>query len=158
MGDISRVFLYAKGRDMILRAAGHQAPHEACGLLFGNRAGSELIISDVTLAVNIADEPWHGFEVDHAHLFAAQRRARRGREQLLGVWHSHPGGTIEPSAADAAGVVDRNWLWLIVAQGKMGAWLPARNMAVHNGFRRLDLSTIAGVGDAAMLSGERHGH
>lgn len=112
--------LAAAARAQMLAAAARALPHEACGLLFG-AAGH---IRTATIARNIAAEPWHRFEIDPAHLFAAQRRARTGPERLLGCWHSHPGGRPCPSVLDRAGVQDLAWLWLIVAGGAVRAFRP----------------------------------
>lgn len=143
MDGFSTIYLRSGGRETMLAATARAGRHEACGLLFGTRSGAATLISDVTVAVNIATDPARRFDIDPAHLFAAQRRARAGPEALLGVWHSHPGGTATPSMADAAGVVDRGWVWLIVAGAELAAWLPDSGGATDNGFRRLALSVIA---------------
>jgi proteasome lid subunit RPN8/RPN11 len=103
---------------------------EACGLLFGT-AGT---IVEATVARNVAAEPWHRFEIDPAHLFDAHRRSRAGPHALIGCWHSHPNGNAQPSRHDRAGVADTDWLWLIVAGGRIRAWRP-----VPDGFAELVL-------------------
>lgn len=105
----------------MMAAADAAGREEACGLLFG----LEGEIREATVAANVADEPWHRFEIEPAHLFDAHRRARAGPLRLMGCWHSHPNGVGEPSARDRAGVADMDWLWLIVAAGKVSAWRPA---------------------------------
>lgn len=104
----------------MLAAARAAAPNEACGLLWG----SARQVREASVAGNVAAEPWHRFEIDPAHLFAAQRRARRGPDRLLGCWHSHPGGRAWPSRLDRAGVHDLGWLWLIVAADEVRAFRP----------------------------------
>lgn len=104
----------------IRRATVAAAPHEACGLLFGD---GDCIV-EATVARNIAAEPWRRFEIDPAHLFDAHRRARAGPLALVGCWHSHPDGSPTPSRHDADGVADRSWLWLIAAGGTIAAWQP----------------------------------
>ena len=98
-------------------AAGKQ---EACGLLFGCRGS----IREATVARNVAAEPHHRFEIDPVHLFDAYRRDRAGPDRLIGCWHSHPNGVGQPSRHDRAGVSDMEWLWLIVAAGRIYAWRP----------------------------------
>ncbi len=110
------------------------APQEACGVLFG-RVGA---IVEATAARNVAAEPRTRFEIDPAYLFDAHRRGRAGPLALIGCWHSHPIGRAVPSAADAAGVGDRGWLWLIVAGGEIAGFVPE-----GDGFRAVALVAAA---------------
>lgn len=100
-------------------AAAH--PLEACGLLLGLAGGP---IGEATLARNVADTPAHAFEIDPAHLLQWQRRARADGRRIIGCWHSHPDGRLEPSAADHAGALWPGLLWLIVGDGAMRLWRP----------------------------------
>lgn len=122
MDPISRAVLAAAAADAMLGFAAGAAPAEACGLLFGDKAGMR--IAEATLARNVAPTPDIRFEIDPQALFAAHRRDRAGPGRLLGVWHSHPDGTPAPSRHDAAGITERDWLWLIAAGGRITAWLP----------------------------------
>jgi proteasome lid subunit RPN8/RPN11 len=115
-------------RAAMLAGAAAAHPNEACGLLFGEAR----LVAEASVAPNVADAPSHQFEIDPAHLFEAHRRARAGGPAIIGCWHSHPDGNLRPSARDAAGVTDRNWLWLIVAGGTVAIWRPD-----GTGFRRL---------------------
>lgn len=155
MTIVSRVLLRSEARETIIMAT-RATQVEACGLLFGNREGDSALISDATVAANVAEDPRRHFEVDPAHLFAAARRHRAGPERLLGVWHSHPDGNARPSTRDAAGVTDREWIWLIATIGELAAWLPD-----GDGFRRLPLAPagdmVAGSDEAAMVPPERQG-
>jgi desampylase len=118
-----------------IRAAAVAArPQEACGLLFGHPGR----IVEATVAANIATDRTRRFEIDPAALFAAHRRGREGPLALIGVWHSHPGGTPVPSAIDAAGITDQGWIWLIESKGNLRAWLP--DAASPSGFRPLSLA------------------
>lgn len=107
--------------DLMRQAARRAGKREACGLLFGANA----LIREATVARNVAAQPEHHFEIDPAHLFGAHRRDRAGPERLIGCWHSHPNGVGEPSHLDRQGVSDMNWLWLILAGGRIHAWRPA---------------------------------
>lgn len=120
------------------RAAGGD---EACGLLFGTPATQAFParIAEASVARNVAADPARHFEIDPADLFDAMRRDRAGPARLVGVWHSHPNGRPEPSARDAAGVVDESWFWLIVAGERIGAWLPG-----GGGFRRVPVLVDGG--------------
>lgn len=112
-----QVFLARAARQRIVTASHAAHPNEACGLLFGERSGRLVRVMQASVAGNVAPEPWHRFEVDPAHLFAAHRAAREGGPPILGVWHSHPQGSATPSRHDRDGVGDPQWLWLIAAPG-----------------------------------------
>jgi len=58
-------------------------------------------------------DPRTSFEIDPKVLFDAQREARKGGPEIIGIWHSHPRGDTAPSAIDRARSVERNWVWLI---------------------------------------------
>lgn len=93
-------------------------PQEACGLLLG--AGGA--ISQAQPAPNVAPEPLRHFEIDPAALIAAQRAARQGGPQVLGYYHSHPGGLARPSATDRAMASGDGRVWAIVAGGEVTFW------------------------------------
>ncbi len=132
----SRVCIGAAAAATIRAAAIAARPHEACGLLFGVSGR----IMEASVAPNIAADPARRFEIDPAALFAAHRRGRAGPLALIGVWHSHPGGTPLPSAQDRAGITDPAWLWLIEAQGELRLFLP--DAGSPTGFRSHALAEV----------------
>lgn len=91
---------------------------EVCGLVFGDGD----TIDTAQRAENVALAPDHSFEIDPQALFSAIRGARAGGPKLLGSYHSHPTGQIEPSERDLTMALDRGRLWLIVANGEIAAW------------------------------------
>lgn len=126
--------------DAIRAASVAARPQEACGLLFADAAG---VIVAASVACNVAAARRTRFEIDPAHLFAAQRGVRGSGLTVAGCWHSHPDGAARPSQYDADGVSDRGWLWLIEARGVIGAFLP-----VAAGFRaqtliEMDVAVVA---------------
>ncbi len=105
-------------RTRLLKAAQATPEVEACGLLFGTADR----IEDVTVCTNVADDPRRTFELDPAAVFAALRAERGGGPRLIGYWHSHPSGTVTPSATDAANAAPDGKVWVIVGGEKIGAW------------------------------------
>ncbi|MCS6987134.1 MAG: M67 family metallopeptidase [Sphingomonadaceae bacterium] len=130
-----RVWLARGARLAITRAAALAHPHEACGLLLGDRAAEGWRVRWASVGANVAAEPHRRFELDPGHLFAAWRAARAGGPAILGVWHSHPSGAPTLSEADRAGVTDPGWLWLVVTPEDMAVFLPDPEQA--SGFRPL---------------------
>ncbi|GAO38306.1 hypothetical protein SCH01S_11_00440, partial [Sphingomonas changbaiensis NBRC 104936] len=114
--------------DAIRAHAAAEAPREACGLLFGT-AGR---VHAVMAAANVADDADRRFEIDPATLFAAIRAERSGGPKLVGYYHSHPGGSAEPSVADRAMAAADGKLWLIAAGEAVTVW-----RAGEGGFERV---------------------
>lgn len=103
--------------DRIAALAAADPRREVCGLLLGDGARIEAII----VAANVADDPARRFEIDPRVIFRAMRAERAGGPRVIGHYHSHPGGSGEPSAEDAR-LARPGPLWLIVAQGRIRAW------------------------------------
>lgn len=77
-------------------------PHEACGLLFGclSAAGIPVALNYVPIANAVAN-PLHSFELDPQELVRALYAAG-GKQELVGIVHSHPRTAPYPSDHDLA--------------------------------------------------------
>jgi proteasome lid subunit RPN8/RPN11 len=119
-----------------IRAAAVAAhPDEACGLLFGSGA----MIDDWQEARNVAERRDVEFEIDPATLFAALRAERAGGRKLIGYWHSHPSGSVEPSQRDTElAEVDRK-IWVIIAADDVAAWVAVENLVYDQVEHRAEL-------------------
>jgi len=111
-------------------------PRECCGLLEGQKDGDTWHIGAIHRAPNLACAP-DRFEIDPAAHFAARRAARQRHAAIVGCYHSHPGGQAQPSATDLAGAGAEDFLWLIAADGALGAF-------VYRGGRFVRVATDAG--------------
>ena len=124
--------------------AARAAPHEACGLLLGDRDHIEAVVE----TRNVAAHPETAFEIDPAALLRIHRDARGKGQHVIGHYHSHPNGRAEPSLRDAAGAVEDGRLWLIIANGAVHAWRVtadnASGAALHGRFLPVSLSGPAG--------------
>ena len=98
----------------IARAAQSAFPRECCGLIEGVRAADIFRVRALHPARNLAKAA-DRFEIDPADHFAALKAARARGQDLIGCYHSHPGGHARPSAADRAGAGQEDFLWLIAA-------------------------------------------
>ncbi|MDQ4419909.1 M67 family metallopeptidase [Sphingobium sp. DEHP117] len=101
-------------RAALERVLAHAAAHpgqEVCGLLLGGEAR----IEETQPAANVAQDAARRFELDPTALIAAHRAARAGGPSVIGHYHSHPGGDVEPSSCDAAEAPADRALWLICA-------------------------------------------
>ena len=97
-----------------LEAAAESAwPNEACALLEGKRHGAGITVTCVHLADNVADDLLHEFEADPRVLLHLHRTLRAATTEIIGIWHSHPNGSAELSAADRARAYDDSLIWLL---------------------------------------------
>ena len=91
------------------------SPREACGLLLGTAEGDAWRLVEA-LPVDNAAERDDRFEIPATEVLAAMRRAREIGTELLGAYHSHPGGGPSPSATDARAAWG-GWVYLILGDG-----------------------------------------
>jgi len=102
----------------IVSHAAENSEIEVCGLLFGS-AGN---ISDVMAAPNVSDTPETRFEIDPKALFSVLRSQRAGGPQLIGYYHSHPDGSVQPSPLDEKQAFETGRYWLIISGNSMRLW------------------------------------
>lgn len=102
----------------LLARAEQAAPLECCGLLLGH--GTQ--VDAAQAAANVAPDPARHFELDPQALIDAHRRARAGGPQVLGYYHSHPGGQARPSPTDQAQAAGDGAVWAIVGSGDVTFW------------------------------------
>ncbi len=127
--------------DMVKHAR-TETPNECCGLLVGTTKMVEYAVS----ARNLHASPTR-YLIDPVDHVAAIRSARRSGLRLVGFYHSHPLGNVEPSPADVEGASYREFLYVILSprweregrsNGKLaGYWLR------RNGFEQIRLSLVA---------------
>ena len=120
-----------------IRGAAEAAyPEEACGLLVGRREPDGACrVSAVEASANVAELPrTTRFEVDPRLRLRLMRTLRDGPDEVIGVYHSHPNGSAEPSDTDVAMIFEPAMVWLITAVGEDGAgatlaWRPSEDGA-----------------------------
>lgn len=83
-------------RQSIVRHARQSLPNEAVGLLAGPANGSVELVLPLP---NIAGGS-RRFLADPFAQFAALKQIRAAGFELLAIYHSHPGGGVDPSAHD----------------------------------------------------------
>jgi proteasome lid subunit RPN8/RPN11 len=90
-------------------------PREACGLLLGRVEGIRRVVELVHPARNLNVERAHDrYELDPRDQLAAERAAREGGREVLGVWHTHPDHPATPSETDRAAAWS-GWSYLILS-------------------------------------------
>src|SRR5581483_550790 len=109
-----KLILPAALRIGIEDAARASFPRECCGLIEGVREDGAARALALHPARNIASEV-NRFEIEPADHFAALRKARANTQDVIGCYHSHPGGKVEPSSSDLEGAGEENFFWLIAS-------------------------------------------
>jgi desampylase len=112
--------LSSQQRQLLLDWARQAGDHECCGLLLG-RAG---VVQRAELTPNVAQDSTAHFEIDPSALIHAEKSARSGGPQIVGYFHSHPNGDVQPSATDARMAAADGRVWLIIAAGEISSWRP----------------------------------
>jgi proteasome lid subunit RPN8/RPN11 len=110
-------------RARLVEEADAAFPRECCGLIEGVRADGRIEVRALHTARNLASDP-HRFEIDPADHVRIQRAARVAGTEVVGCYHSHPNGRLEPSDRDRVGALERDFVWLIAGQGGgLGAYI-----------------------------------
>ncbi|MCI4337289.1 MAG: Mov34/MPN/PAD-1 family protein, partial [Thermoplasmata archaeon] len=103
MADPWKVALSARARQQIEDASSGAAPAEAVGALVGSRDSDarRIDVDEVVPLENAAGaETARSFLVRPRDALRLERQFREGRRSVLGYFHSHPGGPMEPSSED----------------------------------------------------------
>lgn len=125
--------------DIIRSKAEEIQDHEVCGLLIGRGD----LIETVIPASNVASDPQRMFELDPVTLLAEHRRARTEGHEIIGHYHSHPGGRASPSLRDAANAWQNDVIWIIVGNaGDMGAFCAKTGGEIAGRFVPVELEVV----------------
>ncbi len=135
-----RLSLSAADLGAIRNEAARAHPQECCGLLIGTRDAGGVTVATVIAAANIATEPARRFEVDPKTLIAAHKAARAAGREVIGHYHSHPGGGAVPSAHDRARAINEGEVWLIVPVEGGGAGTAAAHLFTGGHFAAMEIA------------------
>lgn len=89
-------------------------PHEGCGLLEGHANGRVARVRRVIPCRNEHEQPARRYRIDPERFLRADRAAERIGRRIVGVWHSHPNGTVYFSETDRQQAWP-GWHYLVVA-------------------------------------------
>lgn len=108
----SRAVLPERLRRELAEACLRRWPKEACGVLLGDFRGDTVYVDAFRIIRNVAPRPENAFMFDPAEwvriFFDAQNRG----ETIVGIFHSHPDGRLEPSDADAKAQLPWGTYWI----------------------------------------------
>jgi proteasome lid subunit RPN8/RPN11 len=105
---------------------------EVCGLLAGKGGVVELTLR----TLNAAENPAAEYQIAPKELFAAMRAIRASGAALLGIYHSHPNGSGQPSPRDIAEAYYPDAAYVIATIGADGAAAKVRAFSIRDGAAR----------------------
>lgn len=131
-----------------IRAAAEDAyPSECCGLLVGRHGGAEdVTVTAVEASRNVVTgDARDRFEVDPELRLRLMLRLEGGGEEIVGLYHSHPDHSAEPSARDLAMAYEPDLVWVIaaVAHGRATEVRGYRLDERAGRFREIAILTVA---------------
>lgn len=98
---MTRLRIPAASLEAIRRQAKKTRPEECCGILLGKEGERGRRVTEAIPAGNAATDRRTGYAIEPRDLFAAGKRARAEGLEIVGYYHSHPGGGARPSPRDA---------------------------------------------------------
>jgi proteasome lid subunit RPN8/RPN11 len=106
--------LAASALSALARACDLAFPREACGFLLGEQC-ENLMASEVVIA---GDSPNNhdSFEIPDCELRRIAAYAEDRALRIVALFHSHPSGDCELSAADGAALRHSAWPWAIITR------------------------------------------
>lgn len=111
-----RVTIASTALARITAAAEAGWPDEACGLLVGRAGGDGGIkVLRAIESANLAATPDREFEIDPRLWLDLRGALEDSPDDIVGLFHSHPGATTTPSARDLADAWGGRLAWLITA-------------------------------------------
>lgn len=101
---------------------------ECCGLL----AGGDGLITRAFTAANVSPNPATSYEIAPREIFDRIREMRTSGLELLGIYHSHPATTNEPSPRDISQAYYPDAAYFILSP-KPDAPRPVRAFSIRDG-------------------------
>lgn len=115
----ARVSVASSALDQIAALAQASPEREICGLLLGGDGA----VANIAPTPNVASDPAKGFAICPRAHARAQRESRIAGLAIVGCYHSHPSGGVEPSGVDLLAAQDNGFIWIIAApDGRIAAW------------------------------------
>jgi proteasome lid subunit RPN8/RPN11 len=123
-----RIYISGEIASRLRAEAQNEVREECCGLL----AGPDNVITHILPATNVANPPSAAYEIVPEELFKLMRQIRAAGLQLLGIYHSHPGGDNLPSTRDIERAYYPDAAYFVLSP-RLEASKPIRAFSIRNG-------------------------
>lgn len=100
-GGGSRLVLTREAYDDVVYQGYEGADEEVCGVLAGEYGDAESVVHEVYQAENVADTPQIRYALDPEEQFEITESLEDTGMSVVGFYHSHPAGPVQPSQTDA---------------------------------------------------------
>lgn len=110
---IDKLIIPRDFREKLAEVAGFGSPREVSALLIGEKRKRTLRCADIHFADS---RPWQdsSFEMERTWLNKYLDKRGKLREEVISVFHTHPGGDLMPSFADIKGMIKTAIPWVIM--------------------------------------------
>ncbi|WP_458209604.1 desampylase [Haladaptatus sp. NG-SE-30] len=115
--------------DTLVSHARRGRPSEVCGILAGRRDSDQsdaARVEDIYRTENVSDTPQTNYELDPEEQLTIMEEIEADGQDVIGFYHSHPGGPDTPSETDAADATWDDYSYVIVslngAYPFVGSW------------------------------------
>jgi len=129
-----RILISTEDRVRLRHVLDAALPQECCGALLGTLEGSHMRVHGVLPMLNTATE-LGGFSISASEIRRARLAAARRGEDIVALFHSHPGGPTSLSEADRDSLQYSEWPWVIISQGATASEIQMECHAIHSSSR-----------------------
>ncbi len=119
--QVKTVRILQKDVKLIEDEAALWSPLEACGILVGQYSDDTALVREVVTARNVREER-NQFEIDPERLYHCWKECEETGREIIGFYHSHPGGLATPSAWDKECMEATPLVWLILGKDGLKAY------------------------------------
>lgn len=108
---LTNIILTSQQLQRLISLANDSLPKESCALLVGNKTRNKTHVLDLILMRN-SEISVTSFSMDPQELIDAYKNAQKLSMEIVGIFHSHPGG-VQPSSTDRKFMELNPVIWLI---------------------------------------------
>jgi len=113
MSGISEVILDNRLENDLVAACRVRLPYESCGVIYGVKTDSRLVADGFALIRNVSASPADSFAFDPGEWVTVFYAAQKNQRTIVGLFHSHPDGSVVPSLPDKQGWIPWETYWIV---------------------------------------------
>jgi proteasome lid subunit RPN8/RPN11 len=109
---LSRAVLPSHQHKALAEACLRNWPKETCGVLFGFIQADAVYVDSFEVIRNVSPQPEKAFAFDPAEWVRIFFAAINQGKNMIGIFHSHPDGRLEPSSEDTRRRLQWSTYWI----------------------------------------------